>query len=135
MPPRKVDTPPLQPQTCPVFAKTPPLLPAVTIVSGDEGKEEEVVGVSCGAYHTLVLTASGSVYGFGWNKGGRVGASDEIIVDTPVRLETLDGKGVVAMDAGQNFSLALTGKERAIHTHTHATAFFFFGARDGTSSS
>lgn len=44
------------------------ILCTVTLPPGQIAKT-----VACGGYHTLVLTESNEVYGFGWNKGGCVG--------------------------------------------------------------
>ena len=35
--------------------------------------EQSVKQISCGVSHTLVLTNSGAIYGWGWNKFGQIG--------------------------------------------------------------
>lgn len=53
-----------------------------TLVEGAlEGKA--VIGVSCGSAHTVVLTADGVVYAFGWNEFGQVGGEAGISPGTP----------------------------------------------------
>eukprot|EP01006_Ploeotia_vitrea_P053298 TRINITY_DN67774_c11_g2_i1.p1 TRINITY_DN67774_c11_g2~~TRINITY_DN67774_c11_g2_i1.p1 ORF type:complete len:661 (+),score=358.36 TRINITY_DN67774_c11_g2_i1:110-2092(+) len=71
--------------------------------------EQPVANVSCGAYHTLVLTTDGQVFASGWSKNGRLGIDGtEQSVCTPVRVEALDGVKVVDVKAGHGFSLALS---------------------------
>jgi len=44
------------------------LQPMIGLPSGTKA-----VAISCGAYHTLVLFADGSIYGTGWNNNGQLG--------------------------------------------------------------
>jgi len=82
--------------------------------------EEKAVTTACGAYHTVVLTASGKLLAFGWNKHGRIGCKtpppdtvgDSIVVPVAVNMAPLDGK-VVCISAGENNTIALTDKGSA----------------------
>ena len=80
-------------------------------------KGEVAVAVSCGAYHTLVLTASNKVYGFGWNKGGRIGLGSDkpLTVSEPAEVKVISEKQivVVSISAGANCSIALDEKGQA----------------------
>ena len=39
----------------------------------DDLSDKEIVRVSCGAFHTFVLSKDGSIYAFGQNKYGKLG--------------------------------------------------------------
>ena len=39
----------------------------------DDLSDKNIVKVSCGAFHTFVLSRDGSIYGFGQNKYGKLG--------------------------------------------------------------
>ncbi len=68
---------------------------------------EEVIAISAGAAHSLVLTADGEVYSFGANGSGRLGLGNEGgFVTTPTKIP--DFYGVDAIAAGGTHSLALT---------------------------
>ena len=80
-------------------------------------KGEKAVAVSCGSYHTLVLTATNKVFGFGWNKGGRIGlgSAQPLSVPEPAEVKVIsDAKiKVVSLSAGANCSIALDSDGRA----------------------
>ncbi len=82
-------------------------------------KKEVAVGVSCGAYHTLVLTASNKVLAFGWNKGGRIGLGDAqkhvLTVPEPAEVSVISNPSIkiVALSAGANCSIALDSNGKA----------------------
>lgn len=47
----------------------------VHMSDGDPSKDRLATGVACGAWHTLVVTASGRVFAFGDGFTGQLGAS------------------------------------------------------------
>lgn len=76
-------------------------------------KGEEPTAVAAGSYHTVVLTKSGKVYSFGWNKNGRLGISANVatVPATPSRSPArTPGPSVPASPAspgaGSKFSFA-----------------------------
>ena len=78
------------------------------------GRAETVRSVTCGAYHTVVLTAGQQVFAFGWNKQGRVGVGKQpsLTVTSPLPLPALAPSAlqspVVGIAAGQQHTLAWT---------------------------
>lgn len=63
-----------------------------------------VVAVSRGYDHSLLLTADGSVYSFGRNHKGQLGTGDQISRSTPAALPLSD---IIQIGAGANTSFAL----------------------------
>ena len=78
------------------------------------GRGELVRQVSCGAYHTVVLTQSRHVYSFGWNKQGRVGVGRQssLLILSPALLASLSpsllSSPVAGVAAGQQHTVAWT---------------------------
>lgn len=70
---------------------------------------------ACGAYHTVLLAASGRLFAFGWNKNGRVGCgkTQSMVISSPteVKLPADTAGKPVAIQAGQDFTMVLTGKD------------------------
>ena len=69
-----------------------------------------VVAIACGEYHSLALCSDGTVAAWGWNLEGQLGSSAGLYSTVPVAVDTsgvLAGKTVVAISAGESFSLAL----------------------------
>eukprot|EP01048_Picozoa_sp_COSAG05_P023844 COSAG05_NODE_5337_length_1204_cov_1.466968_1_plen_368_part_01 len=77
--------------------------------------------VAVGGYHTLIRSAEGRVFGFGWNNYGQLGTgSSGTIVPhnakeqdgnydaAPQELDRLQGRSVVSVSAGGSHSVALT---------------------------
>lgn len=81
--------------------------------------DEVVTAVAAGPRHSLLLTASGAVYTFGYGAFGELGHGDEQSRSLPTRVEGLAGKRVASIAAGDNFSLALTVQHEV----------YFFGLR------
>ena len=67
-----------------------------------------VVAVSAGAYHSLALSADGSVWSWGHGGNGRLGHGDQQVQPLPKKIEALAGPRVVAVSAGFGHSFALT---------------------------
>ena len=78
---------------------------------------QEVVAVSAGADHTLAITADGTAWSCGsgqqdWDAGPEdgcncLGHGDYTTHQKPKKIETLAGRRIVAVSAGQDHSLAL----------------------------
>jgi alpha-tubulin suppressor-like RCC1 family protein/serine/threonine protein kinase len=76
-----------------------------------------VVQLAAGMLHTLALTSEGKIYAWGENKYGQLGgtATESILVPLEMELRgALAGKKVVAVAAGNTFSLALTSEGRVV---------------------
>ena len=69
---------------------------------------ERVVSVSAGKFHSLALTAGGSVWSWGNGDLGRLGHGDELEQLQPTKIEGLAGQRIVALSAGNSHSLAIT---------------------------
>ena len=69
---------------------------------------QRVVAASAGAWHSLALTAGGGVWSWGGGVFGRLGHGDEQQQLLPKKVETLEGRRVVAVSAGSDHSIALT---------------------------
>ncbi len=48
-----------------------------------------MVDVACGSRHTIVLTSTKQLYGFGWNKYGQLGQGHTLARDTVEKLQAL----------------------------------------------
>jgi alpha-tubulin suppressor-like RCC1 family protein len=73
-------------------------------------RDERVVAIHGGTQHSLALTESGKVYGWGGNRFGQVGdGTRRASVSKPVQILSLpEGDHVVSLKAGHDYSLALT---------------------------
>ena len=67
-----------------------------------------VAAVSAGMYHSLALTADGSVWSWGYGGHGKLGHGDQQRQSLPKKIDALTGRRVVAVSAGDTHSLALT---------------------------
>ncbi|KAL0209785.1 hypothetical protein P9112_009869 [Eukaryota sp. TZLM1-RC] len=73
-------------------------------------RSERLVGIkyiSCGSFHTLLLTYSGDVYGWGDNDIGQVLSHGPDAIAIPVKLPL---SNIVTISAGWNHSLALSSE-------------------------
>ena len=73
-------------------------------------EDKLVTSVACGFNHTVALTEEGEVYGWGFNKDGRVGCdSKEMVVDIPTKIRFPDSvRKIQAVACGRHFSMALS---------------------------
>ncbi|KAF4322695.1 hypothetical protein JM18_003155 [Phytophthora kernoviae] len=65
-----------------------------------------VVDVACGREHTMAVTLSGDLFGFGWGEAGRLGTGETGSSLFPSRVTTL--KEVTGVACGREHTLALT---------------------------
>jgi alpha-tubulin suppressor-like RCC1 family protein len=78
-------------------------------------EDEEFIDVSAGYNHTLLLTASGGVYSFGYNNNGQLGCAEATVdmfacENTPVLINRsyFNDEKVVQVSAGNSRSAAVT---------------------------
>lgn len=77
------------------------------VVEGLAG--HHVVDVACGKEHTLVLTAQGKVFAFGYDQYGQLGQGQSSRYQkAPVAVSSLDSKGITKIVAGEHFSYAIS---------------------------
>nr|XP_053648635.1 probable E3 ubiquitin-protein ligase HERC1 isoform X2 [Cherax quadricarinatus] len=67
-----------------------------------------VVDVAVGSEHTLSLTSTGDVFGWGVNSDGQLGLGHSAAVREPQLIRTLSGKGIRQISAGRSHSAAWT---------------------------
>jgi RCC1 and BTB domain-containing protein len=69
---------------------------------------EFVIDISCGAYHSLVLTNCGEVYAWGYNECGQIGngCNDNQLI--PIKVKGFNNERVVMISCGYWHSMALT---------------------------
>ena len=72
--------------------------------------KERVVGVAAGMFHSLALTAEGTLLSFGQGTCGRLGHGDTEKQPWPKLVAALAKESVVNLAAGGGHSLALTAK-------------------------
>ena len=67
------------------------------------------VHIAAAADHSIAVTRDGHVYGWGMNAEGQLGLGNEFDqCEGPALIESLEGKGIVQVATGQNFSVALS---------------------------
>lgn len=64
--------------------------------------------ITCGGYHTIVVTKSGGIFGWGRNTFGQIGVNNTTDVPLPCQLRTLRNTKVTYASCGENFSAFLT---------------------------
>jgi RCC1 and BTB domain-containing protein len=69
---------------------------------------ESIVDISCGCCHSLVLTQTGHVYGFGRNDYGQIGCTNYPHQLTPIKINGFNNEKVISVSCGYEHSLALT---------------------------
>jgi alpha-tubulin suppressor-like RCC1 family protein len=68
--------------------------------------------VSCGGFHTAVVTEDGRLYTFGGGEHGQLGHNDRVNKVKPTFVQALDGVFVSQITCGWSHSVALTSKGR-----------------------
>jgi alpha-tubulin suppressor-like RCC1 family protein len=69
-------------------------------------EDESCVAVACGARHSVVLTGSGKIFAWGWNKYGQLGLGDNNNRDLPVQVTMNDGGRAASIACGWWHTLA-----------------------------
>ncbi|KAL5145968.1 Ultraviolet-B receptor UVR8 [Glycine soja] len=67
--------------------------------------------VSGGWRHSMALTSTGLLYGWGWNKFGQVGVGDNVDRCSPVQVKFPHDQKVVQISCGWRHTIAVTEKE------------------------
>jgi alpha-tubulin suppressor-like RCC1 family protein len=70
--------------------------------------DKNVIAISAGFDHSLVLSNDGRVYAAGWNRQGQLGLGDTNNRTVFTEVSSLSDKNIVAIAAGYNHSLALS---------------------------
>lgn len=83
-----------------------------TMINPAHFNNEKIVHISAGLGHSLFVTESGDVYAAGNNSFNKLGMPSDII-STPIPLKVDGISNIVAVEAGQDFSLALDKDGRA----------------------
>ena len=68
--------------------------------------------VSCGGFHTAVVTEDGRLYTFGGGEHGQLGHSDRVNKHKPTLVQALEGVFVSQITCGWSHSVALSAKGR-----------------------
>jgi alpha-tubulin suppressor-like RCC1 family protein len=69
---------------------------------------EFVIDISCGGFHSLVLTNCGEMYAWGYNYHGQVGNGCNDTQLIPIKVKGFNNERVVTIFCGFNHSMALT---------------------------
>ncbi|KAL2643805.1 hypothetical protein R1flu_011392 [Riccia fluitans] len=84
-----------------------------TLVDAPVLENEKCVYVSCGARHSAVMTESGKIFCWGWNKYGQLGIGDTVDRDIPAEV-TLKDCSAKSMACGWWHTLALLSEKTAV---------------------
>ena len=69
---------------------------------------ERIAGVTAGSQHSLILSQSGKLFGWGRNLEGQLGLGNRTSVKVPTLISALAQETVVEVGAGADFTLAVT---------------------------
>ena len=70
--------------------------------------EQTVKQISCGGSHTLVLTNTGAIYGWGWNKFGQIGSQYKTFILKPEVIEFFSDIKIKYILCSANSSFVIT---------------------------
>jgi hypothetical protein len=68
----------------------------------------KIIGISCGKHHSLALTESGHVFGWGQNTGGQLGIGSNNNQSIPTKIISIDKIFINKISCGQSHSLLLS---------------------------
>ncbi|OTF82930.1 RCC1 domain containing protein [Euroglyphus maynei] len=71
-------------------------------------QNEHIIGIACGAFHSLALTKRGLLFGWGFNFWGQLGLGDNHNRFMPTLLQQLQRENIVEIACGQHHSVALS---------------------------
>lgn len=76
--------------------------------------------IACGGYHSMVVSKSGAVFGWGKNMFGQLGLSDITNRSLPSQLRTLRNSKVRHITCGEEFTVFLTMVKKNQMTQHHS---------------
>ena len=82
------------------------LTPATVDLSGLAG--EQIAAVTAGSQHSLILSHTGKLYGWGRNLEGQLGLGNRTSVKVPTLISALAEETVLEVGAGADFTLAVS---------------------------
>jgi RCC1 and BTB domain-containing protein len=82
--------------------------PKLVEVKDNNGVNVVIQKISCGQFHSLLLSSDGHIYGFGWNLYKQVCSKSFKIQNIPFKIEYSDKIIDIATHSGYNISCALT---------------------------
>ncbi|MDF2257433.1 RCC1 domain-containing protein [Streptantibioticus ferralitis] len=103
-----------------VLAAVAAAITTTVITAAPASAATTATAVAGGAYHSLVLTSTGSVLGFGQNSNGQLGDGTTTDRHTPVTMSLPSGTTAKAVCAGNSFSLVLTSSGSLLATGWNA---------------
>lgn len=71
---------------------------------------DEVVAVSCGAFHSAAVSAVGDLYTFGYGRSGQLGFGDTQSSAVPRLVSALNGMDVCLVACGGDYTVAVTDR-------------------------
>ncbi|KAL1512947.1 hypothetical protein ABEB36_002446 [Hypothenemus hampei] len=80
--------------------------PKKVVLEGSDLDPQDIVSISGGAGHTLILDSKGLIYCCGWNSKGQLGLSDDTVKLT--QIEILKEFKIVQISCGWDFSAAVS---------------------------
>eukprot|EP00762_Andalucia_godoyi_P006478 ANDGO_02934.mRNA.1 Ultraviolet-B receptor UVR8 len=84
------------------------ILPSPQLIQEFVSKKKVILRIACGAGHTLCLSSTANVFGFGYNFNGELGLGHRDHVASPELIRHLEGRGVMDVQCGWNSSAAVT---------------------------
>ncbi|EKX46605.1 hypothetical protein GUITHDRAFT_48927, partial [Guillardia theta CCMP2712] len=78
-----------------------------SVVQAMRGRD--VLAVTCGVGHTVIVLAGGELYTCGWNKNGQCGVGSTSDLLSPQCVESLRGEGVQHASCGAGHTAVVTG--------------------------
>lgn len=87
----------------------------------------KIISISAGGWHTIVLSESGDMYGWGWNESGQVGcireSFDEIDCSEENRAKLVFLPSLVDTSLDDSFTLIKTGSRHSVAVSTSGQCF------------
>ncbi|XP_064397834.1 uncharacterized protein LOC135344542 isoform X2 [Halichondria panicea] len=77
------------------------------LVTLDPPLEDTIIQMSCGSFHSLLLTSAGGVHSWGSNQHGQLGHTHMAELAQPKKISGFDAQKVITIAAGDEFSLVI----------------------------
>lgn len=97
--------------------------------------KERIIKIASGKRHCLAVTEYGRLLGWGYNHQQQLSHGQDMVNETTQRLviyepisitNSIEGKRVVLMDAGEDFSIIVTEDSRGIQESWGTGKFYYF---------